>query len=388
MQFSKLIQKIKPSATVEINSIAQNKKAAGERIFNLSAGEPIIDPIEIMQEAGIKAIKEGKFRYPPVAGLPELREESVKWHNRLYGTSFNSNNIVITAGGKFEIYALCQTILNPKDKVLIITPFWVSYSDIVELFGGVAKIIKTNYENKWKVSVEDLEKNYSKKTKMLILNNASNPTGTIYTGNELREILKWAASKDILVISDEVYSGLVYRENKFISLGSFPEYKDNVVIIQSCSKSFSMTGWRIGMMFANEEIIKKIIILQSQSTSGAPTVGQWVALEAIRNADMIMNNIKNQMEERMKFFIDKFNLLFDADLEYIDSALYAFVPMSKISKKYGEDSIKFAKELLEKVNIATVPGEAFGQDGYLRFSFGERVAELELAINALYNYVQ
>ncbi len=377
--------KIEPSATVTINSIALQKKQQGIRVYNLAAGECIIDSPEIVKEAALKAIREDKIKYPPVAGLAELRQAASSWLNELYSTSYSPKETIVTAGGKYGIYSSCEAMINEGDEAIIIAPFWVSYSEIVKLFGGIPKIIQTKEENHWKVNLDELKNNITDKTKILIINNASNPTGTLYSKKEIEDVLKLAQEKGITIISDEVYSGLVY-EGEFISFGSFKEYKDNVIVIQSTSKNFAMTGWRIGFLFANEEIIKNITLLQSQTTSGAPTPGQWTALAAIQNYKEVMPNINKEMKKRRDLFYDTFNKLFNTNITKAESALYAFIGLPHLTS-LSADSATFCKQLLEEANVASVPGIAFGVEGYVRFSFGEKEDELQQALQQLYKYI-
>lgn len=387
MKLAKLIKNIKPSATVEINSIAQQKKAQGIRVYNLSAGEPLVDAPEKVKAAAIDAVNKGETTYPPVAGIPPLREAAANWMNTEYSCTYTATETIVTAGGKFALYALCQALINPKDEVIIISPYWVSYPSLVELFGGKPVIIDTFEEDNWQIDIEEIKQAFTEKTRMIIINSGSNPTGALYKEEDLRELAKFCAEKDILLISDEVYSGLIYDGHKYISCGSFTEYKNNIVVVQSCSKSFAMTGWRIGFAFATEEIIKTISMLQSQTTSGAPTVGQWTALAAIENAKDITPEINTQLQKRRDLFIDTFNLLFQTKLAKPQCALYAFVPISAITQK-SVTSLELAKEMLDKANVAAVPGIAFGKEGYIRFSFGAREEEITEALHALYNQMR
>jgi len=385
MEFSKRIQ-IEPSASIVINSIALQKKQQGIRVYNLSAGEPMVKPPEIVTQAAIKAIQEGKTKYPPVAGLPDLRIEASKWMNTTFGSNYSSKNVLVTAGGKYGIYSTCEAFLDAGDEVIIMAPYYVSYPSIVKLFGGVPVIIKTTLENEWKVNAEDIKKACTAKTKLLILNNAANPTGVLYTKDEILEILKVAKENNLIVIADEVYNSLVY-EGEFVSCSSFEDYKDNVIIIQSCSKSFAMTGWRIGLVFASEEIISNLTLLQGQATSGAPTPGQWCALEAFKNYDLVTQEIRSQMLNRRNVFIDTFNKLFPEKIDYPKSSLYALIPISAFGINEN-DSVKFCKAAMEIANVAMVPGSAYGMDGYVRCSFGDTEQELTEALEVLSNFIK
>ena len=220
----------------------------------------------------------------------------------------------------------------------------------------------------------------------MILNNAANPTGAIYSYEEIKSILGWAQENNVLVISDEVYSGLVYDGKNYISCGSFPEHQDHVVVIQSCSKHFAMTGWRVGFVFALEEIIRVLTTLQSQSTTGTSSISQWAALAAFEHASEIIPYVREKMETRRNFLIKTLTKLFNYSFIPPASSLYVFVNMQQLGAQ-TKNSVQFCTELIEKHNIALVPGNAFGAEGYVRLSFGAAEAELEAALNALHQAI-
>ncbi len=378
--------KLSVSETIKMNGLALQKKAAGIRVFNLSAGEPMVDSHVSIIEGAQRAMREGKTHYPPVAGIPELREAFSEWMNVTYKTSYTSKQCIVTCGGKSGLYMLFQAILDPGDEVIMIAPYWVSYSGITEMFGGVPVVIPTKEENGWRTSREDIERACTPKTTLLVLNNASNPTGVLYTHEQLRSILEFAASKNITVVSDEVYSGLMYDNNEFVSCGSFPEFQENVVVIQSCSKHFAMTGWRVGFVLAPEPVIARLSTIQSQSTTGTSSISQWAALGAVQNAAAVIDSVRLHMQERRDVFTRSFNKLFSVSILSAPSGLYSFVSLKALGTQ-ETDSMKFALRLLEEGNIATVPGAAFGQEGYVRFSFGAAKEELEAALQALKTFL-
>lgn len=374
--------KIESSATVTINSLALEKKKKGERVFNLSAGEPMIDTPEIIKQAGINAINNNQTHYPPVAGLPELREGAVRWMNREYGADYGMKNVLLTAGGKFGLFLVLQAFVGAEDEVLIPAPYWVSYPAMVKIFGGVPRYLQTTQESGWKISADDLKGGISENTKILILNNGSNPTGVLYSKEELENILQIAKENNILVISDEVYSGLVYDDNEYVSATSFSEFNDNVLVIQSCSKNFAMTGWRVGFVFGDTEIIKTLTSLTSQSTSGVTSISQWAVVAALQNAEKIIPEIKTEMQKRRDIFISAFVKNFDVELDIPKCGLYCFITMSAFGIE-EKDSLVFCERVLKEASVAMVPGIAFGCEGYVRCSFGESGEELEEALEKL-----
>jgi len=311
----------------------------------------------------------------------------VGWMNNKYLANYKTDEVLVTAGGKFGIYLALQSLLQAGDEVLIISPYWVSYPAMVRIFGGVPKIIETSEDANWKVSVRDLENEVSEKTKILILNNASNPTGTLYTKEEIANILEFAKQNNLAVLSDEVYSGLVYDGQEYISCASFQEYKENLIVIQSCSKNLAMTGWRVGFVFGPAEFIKTLISLTSQSTSGVTTISQHSALAGLQNIEQISSDINNEMQIRRNFFISTFNKLFNTKIKSPASALYCFIPLPAFGVE-SNDSVKFCEDVLREANVAMVPGIAFGKEGYVRCSFGENIEELGEALQQLIKYLR
>lgn len=368
MNISKRVQ-VSPSETVTINSLAMKKKQAGEKVFNLSAGEPLMPTPQVILDAAQCALDADKTTYQPVAGIPELRFAMSQWMNRTYGTNFTEAETIVTVGGKFGVYALLQALLEPGDEALMVAPYWVSYSAMTELASGKPIVMQTSEDDEWKITPEKILEHCTEKTRVIILNNASNPTGVLYTREELKNILDVTAEKNLVVISDEVYSGLVYDKEEYISCGSFVEHRDRVVIVQSMSKHFGMTGWRVGFLFGPEEIIKTVTTIQGQSTTGTSSISQWAALGAIEHADVVVPVIRGEMERRRNIFAREFERVFSCQLLVPKSSLYFFIPM----KAFGvieTDSVAFCTRMLEERNVAMVPGTAFGLGGYVRCSFG------------------
>lgn len=381
------IFQVPASETITINTLAAEKRARGEHVFNLSAGEPMM-PIAAPVALGIiKALKDNKTQYPPVSGIPELRKASSDWMNKYYGSSFDMASTLVVPGGKFALFILFQALLKPKDEVIILAPYWVSYPTMVEIFSGRPKIVQSTEKSGWKVKIEDIKKAITSKTKMLIINNGGNPTGALYNAKELKEILAIAYKHDVLVISDEVYSGLVYDNKKYVSCASFKEYKDNLIVVHSCSKNFAMTGLRVGFVFADPIIVKALSGLVSQSTSGVTSVVQWGALEGFKNAEKIISKINKEMQKRRDVFMKEFNKSFGTKLVAPSSGLYAFISLKAMGWK-DDNSGEFCKSAMQDANVAVVPGGAFGKEGYVRFSFGEKPAVLVAGIKALAKWLK
>lgn len=370
------------SATVIINTIAQQKIDAGIRLFNLSAGEPKLHPHPVISQAVSEALALGKVFYPPVRGIPELIELAVEWINVFYGSHFQTNNCLVVNGGKLGLYLLLQSLLEAGDEVIMASPYWVSYPTIVKLFAGLPIIIPTTEFDGWKLTIDALEKAYTSKSKILILNNACNPTGALYTETELAALLQFADDNDLLVISDEVYSGLTYDGASYISCGKFIDYQQRVIIIQSCSKNFSMTGWRVGFVLGPSDIIKQVASLLSQSTSGVTTISQWAAVAVLEQASIVNGWVRDTMMHRRNILIDSLNKHFRLCLAPPPSSLYVFLSLEQLGVK-KINSEEFCKLVLEEANVALVPGKAFGKEGFVRMSFGGQDEDLVLGVKAL-----
>ena len=370
------------SATVAINAMAAAKRARGEKVYNFAAGDPVIPSDPHVIEAVIEGLHSQLVLYPPVAGLPELRKAAAQWMHTRYKSSFGLENTLVTAGGKFALFAAMQLIIQPGDEVLIPSPYWVSYPQIATLFQGVPVIVTGAAENQWKVTPEQLKQQITARSKILILNNPGNPTGNLYSREELQALLTLAEVHNILVIADEVYSEMVYDDRAFVSCG---ELSDRVLVIQSCSKNFAMTGWRIGFAFGPKSLIDAMIALQGQSTTGACLVSQWAALAALKHSGEISTKVRAVMQKRRDVFLNTFGRLFHCQLEKPAGALYLFVPIDVFHTPLP--SSELCTKLMASSNIACVPGEAFGQEGYIRMAFSEEEEKLEEGLMALHQAV-
>ena len=378
---------IPPSATLRMNTLALAKKQRGERVYNLSAGEPFLPTDSGVIEAACRAMRAGQTHYPPVLGLPELRRAAAEWMNSTYATAYAPDEVIATCGGKFGLYALCRALLGPGDEALIIAPYWVSYPSLIQLAGASAVTVATAPERGWKASRQDLEQAITPRTRVIIFNNAANPTGVVYHREEIGALLECAAAHDLAVVSDEVYSGLVYDGRIFVSAGSFPEHHGRVFVVQSVSKHFAMTGWRVGFVLGDKGIIESLGVLQSQSTTGTASISQWAATAALAMAPAIMSEVSQKMSERRDALHSALQSTFGGFRAKPASGLYTLAALADLGVK-DTASTAFCERLLEQANIALVPGAPFGQEGYVRFSFGEDSAELCAAVRALGEYLK
>lgn len=376
---------IPPSPTLAMNALALQKKALGQRVFNLSAGEPMIAPHSVIVQAAEAALQAGKTLYTPAAGISELRLAVSEWLQQNYQAQYSPDEILITAGGKFGLYALCRTLLAAGDEAIVIAPYWVSYPSLVEMTGAQVNTIATQEKNGWKVTPEQLSTAITPNTRVIIFNNAGNPTGALYTRDEVRALVAIAHECGVLFVSDEVYSGLTY-DGEFTSAGAFPEFHDNVVLIQSCSKHFAMTGWRVGVVAAEKSLIKVLADWQSQSTTGTATISQWAAVAAFTNSG-VNSHVRAEMQIRRDVLVQALNENFGLQLNPPAAGLYVFLPMAALGVT-ETDSIAFCTRVLNEANVAMVPGAPFGVEGYVRLSFGAEPAELQAAVQALAEYLK
>ncbi len=371
-----------PSATMTINSLAIQKKQQGVYVYNFAAGDPILPNHPKIIQAAMETVKAGMSPYPAVAGIPELREAVCQWLNRAYQTNYSANECLVTCGGKFALFAVVEALLNPGDESLIVSPYWVSYPGIVELAEGKSIVLQTTEESGWKVTLKQIEQNLSPKVKLLLLNNGCNPTGVLYEKEELKEILELCQKRNVLVVSDEVYSAVVYDKGSYTSCGSFAEYRDNVVLIQSCSKNFAMAGWRVGFALGPEKLIKVMTAIQGQSTTGTSIQSQRAALAAVQNADEVSTYVREALQKRRNLFHDTYQALFHKALPKPPAAVYYFPPLSDFNLGHM-DSVSFCEKMLDIGNVALVPGVAFGKEGYVRFSFSETESDIVNGLKAL-----
>lgn len=376
-------KEILPSPTMTIFQMASEKKARGETVYNFAAGDPALPNHPAILEMVLKKMKSGFVPYPPDIGLLELREAFAKW----YGFNLSPDEIAVTAGGKYALFTILSCFLSPGDEVLILAPFYVSYPSIISLAGGISKVISTHSEKGWKIDEKDLEAYATQSTKFLILNNACNPTGILYSKQELERILAAADRLGITVISDEVYSGLVYEES-FISCGSFPEFLKEHFILQSCSKNFAMSGWRVGFILCNRLKMPRIKAFLQQTTNGVSLVSQWGALGAFCSADLVQSYVKKALHQRLSLFIRTFSSLFQKAIPMPKSAIYAFLSLETMGISAELTAIEAAKFLIEKGNIAAVAGEAFGTPGYIRFACSESEEEIEKGVQQLHKILK
>ncbi len=373
------MRQLTPSATGVIQAAAHQMRKNGIEVFNFGTGDPILPNHPVILEFAERAIVEKMSPYAPFAGMTELRQAAADWMNRRYGSQFGIKETVVSCGGKFGIYAALQILLAQGEEVLVPAPYWVSYPEMVRLANGQPIILSAEETTNWKITPSEMLSRITPKTRVLLLNNACNPTGVLYTRQEISEILNVAKEANLMVISDEVYSEIVFDNAEFVSCSSFPEHRSRVIVIESCSKNFAMAGWRVGFAFGPAEVITNIIALQSQSTSGTSLISQQAALGALRHADEVSSYVRQAMDRRRKLFFQTYNQLFQTRIQPILSTLYYFAPI-------GKDSMKECEKILTEAHVALVPGIGFGVEGYVRFAFSEEEDLIEKGLKALQKF--
>lgn len=361
---------IAPSPTLAVDSKAKELKAAGEDVCGFGAGEPDFDTPEFIKEACIQAIREGKTKYAPAPGIPALREALAAHYRTNNGVEgVTAAQVVVSPGGKYSCYLAILAVISPGDEVIIPAPYWVSYPEMVKLAGGVPKTVFAGIESEFKITPEQLRAAITPKTRMVIINSPSNPTGAIYSPAELKALTDVAVAAGIYIMSDEIYEYLLYDGVKHVSPASFSkEAADHVITVAGFSKTFSMTGWRLGTLMAPLPIAKAVADLQSQTSSNATTFAQYGALAAMQNWEQSKVAVQGMLEvfdARRLRLLEGLRAIPGVECARAQGAFYLFPNIEKL----GLADSDFAARILEEEKVAVVPGSAFGADGYIRLSY-------------------
>ncbi len=385
---SNRVQKIKPSATLVVNEKAKQLKAQGVHIVSMGSGEPDFDTPVNIQKAATQAIGAGETRYTAVDGTPQLKKAICEKFKRENGLEYSDNEVMVSSGGKQVFYNLCQAILNKGDEVIIPSPYWVSYPDMVLLADATPVFIETGLEQEFKITAEQLESSLNANTKLLVLNSPSNPTGAVYTKSEI-ESLGAVLEKHphVNVISDDIYEHIRWEDDEFVNIAmACPKLKDRTIILNGVSKAYAMTGWRIGYAAGPEEIIKAMKKIQGQSTSNPSSISQAAALEAISGDQSFINMMVAAFERRHNFLVDSLNAIDGIECPQSRGAFYSFPRVQGLIDRLGlKNDVEFSTYCLDKISLALVPGSAFGAPGYVRLSFATSMDNLKLAIERLSN---
>ena len=384
------LKRIKPSPTIAVSQKAKELKAAGKDVIGLGAGEPDFDTPENIKNAAIKAIKGGDTKYTTVDGTNALKEAIVKKFKRENNISYTVDQITVGAGGKHVIYNLMMATLNKGDEGIIQAPYWVSYPDIVLLAGANPVVIECSEEQGFKLSAKDLESKINNNTKWLILNSPSNPTGACYSEQEIKnlsQVLK--RNPHVNILSDDIYEHITYDGFKFFTIAQIPEIKNKVVTMNGVSKSYAMTGWRIGYAAGDREIIKAIAKIQSQSTTNPSSISQAAAVEALNGKQDFISVRAKAFQERRDFVVNSLNAIEGINCIKPNGAFYVFPSCKGLIGKKDKNGKKitndtdFVESLLENNEVAVVQGSAFGLEGFFRISYATSMDKLQEAMKRI-----
>ena len=383
---SNSLKRIKPSPTIAVTSKAREMRAAGKDVIGLGAGEPDFDTPDNIKEAAIQAIKKGDTKYTAVDGTPILKKAIQGKFKRENNISYEVDQISVGTGGKQVLYNVFMATLNPGDEVIIPAPYWVSYPDMVLLAGGTPKIVKCSEENEFKITPEQLKKAISKKTKWLIINSPSNPTGSCYTKKEIENLSKvLIGNKHVFILSDDIYEHITYDNFKFFTIAQIDTLKDRTLTMNGVSKSYSMTGWRIGYGAGPKDIIKAVAKIQSQSTTNPSSISQAAAVEALNGTQDFIKTRSDSFKERRDFVVKTLNSINGLSCLKPSGAFYVFPNCKNLlgDKTKLKTDKEFVEKLLEKAEVAVVQGSAFGLDGYFRISYATSMDNLKKALERI-----
>lgn len=391
---SKLASAVHASSTMAIDSLYKSMKAQGIDVVGFGAGEPDFPTPDNIKEAAITALRENKTKYTAASGIMELKQAVCYRMREDCGLSYQPENVLIASGAKHNVYLAVRALVDPGDEVVIPAPYWVSYSEIVAMCGGVPVIAQTKEADEFKLTPEELDAAITEKTKCVMFNSPSNPTGMMYTAEELRALADVCIRRDVYIIADEIYYELVYDGRKFVSLGALgEEIKERTIIINGVSKSYAMTGWRIGYSLAPAHITKVMANYVSHSTAAPSTISQWAAVEALTGPQTAVEEMRKAFEERRNYMVSRVNAIPGVSCLKPEGAFYIMMNITKLlGKKVGdqviEDSDQFAQLLLEKGLVAVVPGSGFDAPHFVRWSYATSMENIREGMDRLERFLQ
>ncbi len=384
MKLASRVNQVTPSLTLAIDSLAKEMKKNGEDVCSFSAGEPDFDTPTHIRAAAKKALDEGKTRYGPAAGEAGLRKAIAEKLLRDNQLAYNADNVIVTNGGKQSLYNLIMALIEAGDEVIIPAPYWLSYPEMVTLAGGTSVIVNTSLENHYKITPEQLEAAITPKTKLFVLNSPSNPTGIVYTPEEIAALAEIVVEKDILVVSDEIYEKILYDGAIHRSIASFgPEIFQRSIISNGFAKAFSMTGWRVGYIAGPVEIVKAMTKIQGHSTSNVCTFAQYGAIAALESPQDCIEEMVKAFSERRQYILERVRSLPGLNCPTPNGAFYVFIDISQTGLK----SRDFCQKLLETQKVAAIPGIAFGADDCIRLSYATDLKTIEKGFDRIDKFI-
>ena len=394
MELSRKAQAIEPSLTLAITAKAKEMKEKGIDVISFSAGEPDFNTPKNIINAAIKTMEDGNTKYTSVNGILQLREAICKKFKDDNGLEYNPSQIVVSTGAKQSLANTFLAILNPGDEVIVSTPYWVSYPELIKLADGKPVFVEGDEKSNYKFNKENLEKAVTAKTKAIVLNTPNNPTGTIYNKEELEVIADFAKKYDIIIISDEMYEKLIYDNENHISIASLSkDAYERTIVINGLSKSYAMTGWRIGYCAASEKIAKLMISIQSHVTSNVCSITQYAALEALNGPQDEITKMINEFEKRRNYMINRIESIDNLSIVKPKGAFYIMINIEnclgkEINGKILNDSMEFCASLLENEKLAVIPGKAFGLNNYIRVSYATSMEAIKEGLNRIESFIK
>lgn len=384
MPLSKRIQSLKPSLTLSITSKANALKKQGVNVINFGAGEPDFDTPEEVKAEAKKALDEGFTKYTPTAGIPELRSGIAAKLKKDNGLQYKESEILVSCGAKQSCFNIILTLCDPGDEVIIPAPYWVSYPEMARLAEAKPVVVPTQEKERFLLSAKELERHLTPKTRLLVLNSPSNPTGMVYEKKQLEEIAQVVVKRKIYVLSDEIYEKIIYDGKKHVSIASLgEEIKKWTLVVNGFSKSYSMTGWRLGYAAGPEEIISAATKLQDHSTSNPTSITQRAGVKALQLGEGYLQKMCATFQKRRDLIVDGLNQIPGMSCAKPDGAFYVFANIGKL----GKDSLTLSNELLEKARVAVVPGVAFGSDEHIRLSYATSEANIKEGLKRIESFV-
>lgn len=394
MDLSNKAKQINPSITLEITAKAKELKEAGIDVVSFGAGEPDFNTPDNIIKAAVRAMEEGRTKYTATSGILDLRKAICSKFEKDNGLLYNPSQIVVSTGAKQSLANTFLAILNEGDEVIIPVPYWVSYPELVKLAGGVPVFVNTLKQNDYKYTIDELKEVVTSKTKAILINSPNNPTGSIYSREELLDIAKFAKENNLIIVSDEIYEKLIYDNKEHVSIASLSEDAYNrTIVINGLSKSYAMTGWRIGYSASSVEIAKLMSSIQSHVTSNINSISQYAALEALTGPQDSIKLMKEEFEKRRNYMVDRISKI--QGVSYIKPS-GAFYIMIYVGNFYGKtigdtlinSSLDFSKSILEEEKVAVIPGIAFGLDKYIRLSYATSMKIIEEGLDRLESYLR
>lgn len=394
MELSRKAQAIEPSLTLAITAKAKEMKEKGIDVISFSAGEPDFNTPKNIINAAIKAMEDGNTKYTSVNGILQLREAICKKFKDDNGLEYNPSQIVVSTGAKQSLANTFLAILNPGDEVIVSTPYWVSYPELIKLADGKPVFVEGDEKSNYKFTKENLEKAVTAKTKAIVLNTPNNPTGTIYNKEELEVIADFAKKYNIIIISDEMYEKLIYDNENHISIASLSkDAYERTIVINGLSKSYAMTGWRIGYCAASEKIAKLMMSIQSHVTSNVCSITQYAALEALNGPQDEITKMINEFEKRRNYMINRIESIDNLSIVKPKGAFYIMINIEnclgkEINGKILNYSMEFCASLLENEKLAVIPGKAFGLNNYIRVSYATSMEAIKEGLNRIESFIK